>query len=171
MLADFMAVNIEDTRWASLDIEALSEQVCGQTLRHLGIDPQHFEISVLACDDARIADLNADFRGKPAATNVLSWPAVDRATPGQPPAKPDLDPTGMPVELGDIAMSYDTCAHEAALAEKPISDHVTHLLIHGVLHLLGYDHILDQDAAIMEALEVEVLGKMGITDPYRGEGV
>ena len=170
MTADFIAVNIEDTRWATLDIEALAEQASAATLRHLQIDPQYFEISLLGCDDARIATLNADFRGKPTPTNVLSWPAVDRANPGKHPPKPVFDPNGMFEELGDIAISYDTCVAEAKLANKPISDHVTHLLIHGVLHLLGYDHISDQDAAIMEALEVEVLGKLGITDPYRGEG-
>ncbi|KPU84300.1 rRNA maturation factor [Marinosulfonomonas sp. PRT-SC04] len=170
MMADFIAVNIEDPRWAALEIEALAEQASAATLRHLQIEPQHFEISLLACNDARITSLNADFRGKPAPTNVLSWPAVDRSNPGKHPEKPEHDPNGMPEELGDIAISYETCAAEAKLANKPVSDHVMHLLIHGVLHLLGYDHISDQDAAIMEALEVEVLGKLGITDPYRGEG-
>ena len=171
MLADFIAVNIEDARWATLDFEALAERACVATLTHLQIDPVLFEISLLACDDARIADLNAEFRAKPVPTNVLSWPALDRATPGKHPENPKPDPQGMPEELGDIAISYDTCAREADLTDKPISDHVTHLLIHGVLHLLGYDHIFDQDAAIMEVLEGEVLGKLGISDPYRGEGV
>lgn len=170
MTADFIAINIEDPRWAALEIEALAERAAAATLQHLQIDPQSFEISVLACDDARIAELNADFRGKPAPTNVLSWPAVDRANPDKHPENPTADPTGMLEELGDIAISYDTCVAEAKRADKPISDHVVHLLIHGVLHLLGYDHISDLDAAIMEAIEVEVLGKLGITDPYRGEG-
>ncbi len=168
MTADFIAVNVEDQRWAALRIDALAEQAAKATLRHLDIDPQHFEVSLLACGDVRIADLNAEFRGKPVPTNVLSWPAVDRACAGQHPQKPKADPTGMPEELGDIAISFDTCAAEAISANKPVTDHVTHLLIHGVLHLLGYDHISDQDAAIMEALEGEVLGKLGISDPYRG---
>lgn len=170
MTADFIEVNIEDPRWAALEIEALAERAAAATLHHLEIDPLYFEISLLGCDDARIAELNADFRGKPTPTNVLSWPAVERARPGKHPKKPAFDPRGMPEELGDIAISYDTCVAEAKLANKPFSDHVVHLLIHGVLHLLGYDHISDLDAAIMEALEVEVLGKMGITNPYRGEG-
>ncbi len=151
----------------ALGFEVLAVQVCEATLRHLAIDPQDFEISLLACDDARIADLNADFRGKPTPTNVLSWPSEDRARAGKHPHKPAADPHGMAAELGDIAISYDTCTAEAGAADKPIQDHVTHLLIHGVLHLLGYDHISDQDAAIMQALEVEVLGKLGICDPYR----
>ena len=168
MTADFIAINLEDERWATLHFEALATRVCDATLRYMDIDPQCFEISLLACNDARIADLNADFRGKPAATNVLSWPAQERARAGRHPHKPNCDPRGMPEELGDIAISYDTCVAEATAANKPATDHVTHLLIHGVLHLLGYDHISDQDAAIMQALEVEVLGKLGISDPYRG---
>lgn len=167
MTADFIAINIEDQRWVALGIEALAVQACEAALRHLEIDPQHFEISLLACGDARIADLNAEFRGKPAPTNVLSWPSLDRARAGKHPYKPAADPQGMTAELGDIAISYDTCIAEAEAADKPVSDHVTHLLIHGVLHLLGYDHISDQDAAIMQALEAEVLGKLGISDPYR----
>lgn len=167
MTADFISVNIEDVRWAALEIEALAQRACGATLQHLDIDPQYFEVSLLACDDTRIANLNAEFRGKPVATNVLSWPAQDRSRAGKYPEKPDFDPDGMAEELGDIAISYGTCVAEAEAANKPVADHVTHLLIHGVLHLLGYDHISDQDAAIMEALEGEVLGKLGISDPYR----
>jgi len=167
MTAEFIAINLEDQRWQALDIEALALRACTATLRHLSIDPQHFEISLLACDDARIAALNAGFRGKPAATNVLSWPSEERARAGKHPHKPAADPQGMAAELGDIAISYDTCTAEARAARKPAKDHVTHLLIHGVLHLLGYDHISDQDAAIMQALEGEVLGKLGISDPYR----
>ena len=167
MKADFIGVNIEDDRWEALDIEALAQRACEATLRYLEIDPQYFEISLLACDDTRIADLNAEFRGKAVPTNVLSWPSEERARPGEHPLPPESDPSGMPVELGDIAISYDTCVREAAESDKEIADHVTHLLVHGVLHLLGYDHISDQDAAIMERLEGEVLGKLGISDPYR----
>jgi probable rRNA maturation factor len=167
MKTERIGVNIEDERWQSLDIEALAQRACGAALQHLGIDPDGFEIGLLACNDARIAGLNAEFRGKPVPTNVLSWPSKERARPGEHPLPPKSDPGGMPVELGDIAISYDTCAREAAEAGKEITNHVTHLLVHGVLHLLGYDHISDQDAAIMERLEGEVLGKLGISDPYR----
>lgn len=170
MEADLVGVNIEDGRWQALDIEALAQRACGATLQHLGIDPQYFEIGLLACDDTRIAALNAEFRGKAVPTNVLSWPAQDRARSGKHPKLPEPDPSGMPEELGDIAISYDTCAREAAEFGKEMPDHVTHLLVHGVLHLLGYDHISDQDAAIMERLEGEVLGKLGISDPYRVQG-
>ena len=108
MTSDFIAVNVEDERWAGLDIDALAERAVEATLRYLDIDPQQFEVSLLACDDTHIADLNAEFRGKPVPTNVLSWPAVDRACPGQHPQKPIPDPTGMLEELGDVAISFDT---------------------------------------------------------------
>ena len=161
-------VVIEDARWADLDLESLAQTAALATLSHLGIDAAGCEMTVLACDDARITVLNGDFRDKPKATNVLSWPAEERGAPqpgGDPlPALPG--PDGM-IELGDIAISYDTCAAEAAAAGKPVQAHVTHLIVHGVLHLLGFDHICDPDAALMEGLEVEILGKLGHDDPYR----
>lgn len=161
MLTDTL---IEDDRWQALDLAALAEKAARATLTHLGLDPNAHEIAILACDDARIAALNTDFRGKPAPTNVLSWPSRDRApdTPGARPAPP----SGPDPELGDIAIAYDTCAAEAEAAGKALPDHVTHLIVHGVLHLLGYDHIRDQDATLMEATEVGILGKLGIGDPY-----
>ncbi len=73
------------------------------------------------------------------------------------------------ISLGDIAISYDTCLKEAKAANKPMNEHVTHLVIHGTLHLLGYDHVRDADATLMESLEVEILGKMGFDNPYRNE--
>lgn len=157
---------IEDDRWQGLGFEALAERAAIAVCVHLGLDPEAWEIAVLACDDARIAELNADFRDKPTATNVLSWPSeergaeVDGASPQSP--EPGFDP-----ELGDIAIAYDTCAREAEEAGKPMADHVMHLMVHGVLHLLGYDHIRDKDATLMEGLETAILGKMGIADPYR----
>jgi len=168
MTANLTDIAPEDARWDAIGFDALAEQVCIATLQHLGLQPSGFEISILACNDARISGLNGTFRDKDAPTNVLSWPSQDRARPHRHPKLPAHGADGMPVELGDIAISYDTCVAEAAAADKSVTDHVTHLLIHGVLHLLGYDHISDQDAAIMEALEVEVLGKLGISDPYRG---
>jgi len=162
-------IAIEDTRWQTAGLEALAEQAAAATLAHQGLDAEDCEISLLACDDARIAVLNAEFRDKPTPTNVLSWPAQELAAdaPGGAPDQPEPDFTGE-LALGDIAIAYDTCAREAQAADKPIADHVTHLIVHGVLHLLGYDHIRDADATVMEALEVEILGKMGINNPYIG---
>jgi|SRR6056297_1442974 len=165
MLTDTL---MEDRRWQDVGLEGLAESAAGATLIHLGLDPADWEIAVLACDDARIASLNAAFREKPTPTNVLSWPETDLApeTPGTSPEKPPHGGDEGPQPLGDIAIAYDTCAREAALQDKPMADHVTHLLVHGTLHLLGYDHIRDQDATLMETTEVAILGKLGLPDPY-----
>ena len=155
---------VEDIRW--LNIEIVAQRGADMTLSHLGLDPSEFEISVLACDDARIAVLNADFRGKPSPTNVLSWPSEERAAEVDG-AMPDTPKLPMEAELGDIAIAFETCAREAAEAEKLIEDHTMHLVVHGTLHLLGFDHERDKDAALMEGLETQILGKLGISDPYR----
>ena len=156
---------IEDPRWDALDLPALATAASDAALLALQLDPEGWDISVMACDDVRIAGLNADFRGKPAPTNVLSWPSAERGAQvdgAQPDAPDPADP-----ELGDIAIAFDTCEAEAALAGKPMADHVTHLIVHATLHLLGFDHENDADAALMEGLETQILGKMGLDDPYR----
>lgn len=159
---------IEDDRWQETDLAALAADAARATLTRIGLDPDDCEITVLACDDTRIAVLNADHRGKPQPTNVLSWPAEERGaeTAGAMPDLPEPDVFGA-IELGDIAIAYDTCQREAEAADKPLRDHALHLLVHGTLHLLGFDHIRDPDATLMEGLETEILGKMGIADPYR----
>lgn len=158
---------IEDDRWAAFGLAPLAEAAGRATLVALGMAPDDFSIALVACDDARIADLNADFRGKAAPTNVLSWPSEERAAemPGGAPALPEGDAED-PFELGDIAIAYETIAQEAADQDKSMEDHVAHLVVHGVLHLLGYDHIDDADADLMEATEVRILATMGIADPY-----
>ncbi|NBR54276.1 MAG: rRNA maturation RNase YbeY [Rhodobacteraceae bacterium] len=160
-------LNIEDARWEVLGLEALAEKAAGAVLLYLGIDEDEVELSVLGCSDARIAELNAEFRGKPVPTNVLSWPAEERGAEieGDMPELPEADAFGA-IELGDIAIAYETCAREAEAAGKTLEAHTTHLLVHGVLHLLGFDHERDRDATLMEGLETEILGKMGIEDPY-----
>ncbi|MBU2983410.1 rRNA maturation RNase YbeY [Lentibacter algarum] len=164
MLVDLI---LEAPDWESHNLAALSERAATMTLAHLGLSAANHEIALLACNDARIATLNTDFRNKPTPTNVLSWPEEDlsAALPGAAPGVPDT--TG-PSEgfLGDIAIAYETCAREAAEQGKPFAAHVTHLIVHATLHLLGYDHIRDEDATLMEALEVEILGKLGLADPY-----
>ena len=156
-------VIIEDPRWQDAGLEAVADKAMDAVLSHLGLSDD-WEICVMGCDDARIAELNAEFREKPTPTNVLSWPSEERgaAQAGQTPEPPQ----GPDPELGDIAISYDTCLREAHETGKPFADHVTHLVIHGILHLLGYDHIRDEDATLMERIEVEILGKLGIPDPY-----
>lgn len=158
----------EDDRWEQADLEALAETAARATLTHLGLDPEGFEIAVLACDDVRIAELNADFRDKPTPTNVLSWPSEERGAEedGDTPELPESCDGVFAEELGDIAIAWETCAREAEEAGKPLAHHLTHLIIHATLHLLGYDHIRDKDATLMEGIETEILGKMGIPDPY-----
>ena len=126
-----------------------------------------YDISLLTCNDKRIAELNEDFRGKPQPTNVLSWPSDERgaARAGEMPHLPRPTPP-MPAELGDVAIAYDTCAREAGEAGKPLKDHALHLLVHGTLHLLGFDHERDADADLMEGLETEILAALGVADPY-----
>jgi probable rRNA maturation factor len=159
---------IEDERWSEVDLDALARRAFADVLDDLGLDPAQFGVSILACDDDRIAGLNGEFRGKAAPTNVLSWPSEDRATatPGEMPHLPPPHPVGPPLELGDIAMAWGTCAREAAEAGKPFDHHVTHLLVHGLLHLLGFDHETDPDAELMEGLETRILARLGVSDPY-----
>ncbi|WP_417729174.1 rRNA maturation RNase YbeY [Roseovarius sp.] len=162
MLCD---VVLEDDRWQAAGLEDLAERAGRATLEHLGLDPEEWEISVLGCDDTRIAALNEGFRNKPQPTNVLSWPSEERGAEGAG-ERPDLPIPGADPELGDIAIAWETCAREAADGGKSLADHVTHLIVHAVLHLLGYDHVRDQDATLMETTEVQILGKLGVADPY-----
>jgi len=113
------------------------------------------ELSLVLADDATVRDLNARWRGKDAATNVLAF-ASD-----EPPAK------GKPVLLGDVVLAYETVAREAKEQGKRLADHLRHLVIHGVLHLLGYDHMKAAPAKRMEALETRILASLGVADPYR----
>ncbi|AUC52971.1 MAG: rRNA maturation RNase YbeY [Sagittula sp.] len=164
---------IEDDRWEAAGLGALAEEAAQATLALLGLVADDYEIAVMGCSDGRIAILNADFRGRPAPTNVLSWPTQELGSPevGGEPFLPHLDDDfeemGEPHHLGDLALAWETCEREAAEQGKSMADHVTHLLVHGVLHLVGYDHIRDADATLMEGLEREILGNLGIADPYR----
>ena len=160
---------VEDARWDDLGLEDLAERAARAVLERLGLDPAAYEISLLACNDKRISELNEDFRGKPQPTNVLSWPSEERgaAKAGEMPHLPAPEPP-MPVALGDVAIAFDTCAREAREAGKRLEDHALHLLVHGTLHLLGFDHEREADALLMEGLETEVLGALGVADPYAG---
>ncbi len=162
-MSNFVDVITEARSWETVDLPKLAHQAATASLAHLGLDPSAYEISLLACDDVRIATLNAQFRNRPGPTNVLSWPAVDLGsdTAGEPP-----DISAAPRELGDLALAYETCAREAAAAGLTLEAHLTHLTVHGILHLLGYDHIRDEDAALMQAQETAILAKLGQADPY-----
>jgi probable rRNA maturation factor len=113
------------------------------------------EVAVRLSVDKDVRRLNREFRGKDKPTNVLSFPAGDEARP-----------RGAPLLLGDIVIAYGTVAREAAEQGKPVRDHLLHLVVHGVLHLLGYDHVRPAAARRMETLETRILASLGISDPY-----
>jgi probable rRNA maturation factor len=115
--------------------------------------PAQGAVTVVIDDDARIRELNKLWRGLDKPTNVLSFPS------------PDTQP-GPERTLGDIAISYETAAREAAAEDKSFADHMAHLSVHGFLHLLGYDHESDDDAEEMEGLERIILARIGVSDPY-----
>ena len=116
------------------------------------------EVSIVLADDAMVQGLNRDYRGKDQPTNVLSFAALDDDVAPQPEDGPLL--------LGDIIVAYETTAAEATAEGKSFADHLSHLVVHGVLHLLGFDHIEEDEAEEMEELERSILGALGIADPY-----
>ncbi|MFT5485837.1 MAG: putative rRNA maturation factor [Paracoccaceae bacterium] len=117
------------------------------------------ELSILLTDNAAIAELNSQWRGKAGPTNVLSFPAdSDAGSPGLP--------VGAPVLLGDVAVALETLTAEAGDAGIAPEDHLRHLVVHGVLHLCGYDHENDADADRMESREIVILKALGVSDPY-----
>ena len=147
-------VEAEDQAWTAAvpDFEALCIAAAREALtcaQPTG-EGRDLELTILLTDDATIRDLNARFRNKDATTNVLSFPAHATAT-GQ---------------LGDIALAHGVCAAEAAEQRKTLAAHLQHLVAHGVLHLVGYDHEDDGDAEVMEDLERRILGRLGLPDPY-----
>lgn len=137
------------------ELRLLAERAAAAALTHLGQASDASELSILFTDDAHIRALNRDWRGKDKPTNVLSFPAFE-TVPGDP----------LPLLLGDIVLARETIAAEAALEEKPLDHHLCHLVVHGLLHLLGYDHEDEAEAERMEALERRILSELAIPDPY-----
>jgi probable rRNA maturation factor len=128
------------------------------------ICPRDAALSVLLCDDATIAALNGRWRGQEKPTNVLSFPALPpqgAATGGKAPKQASKQ-----APLGDIAIAYETLLREARESSKTPSAHLSHLVVHGFLHLLGYDHETDDEAERMERLERDILARIGVADPY-----
>lgn len=162
---------VEDPEWLDTvpDLHQIATRAAQYALEAVTLAPDGVSLCLLACDDDRIATLNADFRGKPAPTNVLSWPGFD-LSPGHPGGLPVLPPRGtpdMPTSLGDVAIALQTTRREANEASIPLKNHVLHLILHGTLHLLGFDHETDADAEVMEGIESRLLLGAGIADPYR----
>lgn len=143
-------IEVEAEAWTGAlpDVEAVVERAAQAALGAVQGD-----IVVLLTDDAAVRELNSRFREKDKPTNVLSFPAPENAFP----------------HLGDIVLAYGVCATEAEAHGKPLADHLSHLVVHGVLHLLGRDHEDDAEAEEMEAEEREILAQIGVADPYIAE--
>ena len=166
-MAETVELIVEDARWDETDLSRLAPQAVAAALSAAGVSAD-VEVSILACGDDRIATLNSRFRGKSSATNVLSWPALDLfpdAPGGAPSTEIPPDPFGE-TALGDIAIALETVVAEAQAGGIPLEHHIFHLILHAALHLLGYDHQTDADAAVMEGLEIAALAKAGIASPY-----
>ena len=145
-------ISIDDKDWRAIpDLRRLARNAVSAVL-----PDDDVAIGLLFTSDARIAEMNGQWRGKPKATNVLSFP-VSTAMPV---------PKGEPRPLGDIALAYGVVSREAQEQKKPVSHHITHLIVHGVLHLLGYDHENDDEAGAMEAREIMILAELGMGNPY-----
>jgi probable rRNA maturation factor len=161
---------VDEPEWerALPDLESIATRAAELALEAADVPPDAFTIALLACDDARIAALNAEFRGRPRPSNVLSWPAFTLAPafPGARPARPPAAAVEARTPLGDVAIALQTVVQEAAAGRLPLKNHALHLILHGCLHLLGYDHERPEDAELMEGLERRALARAGIPDPY-----
>jgi probable rRNA maturation factor len=161
-------VTIESGQWSEMlpDVEALVHRVAQAAITAAPNVPGNAELSVLLSDDANVRRLNREYRGIDAATNVLAFengePAGGQVGDTMAETKPTL--------LGDVVIAFETTAREAADQMKPLSHHASHLLVHGVLHLLGYGHDEATAANGMEDLERAILSRLGISDPYGGRG-
>jgi probable rRNA maturation factor len=140
------------------DAEAVIQRAVAAAAEMVDADIGEAELAVMLTDDAGIRTLNSNWRGINKPTNVLSFPALQPAGPGGPDDAPRM--------LGDIAIAYETTRKEADDEQKPFDHHLSHLAVHGFLHLIGYDHEKDDDAEAMETLEQEILAQLGIPDPY-----
>lgn len=153
-------IDIED--WPQGDWEALATRAAqaaaeGEPL----LAHPRLSVSVLFTSDAEVHALNREWRERDKPTNVLSFPMLERDELA------DLAPDGPPEMLGDIALAHETCAREAAEKGVTLEAHAAHLIVHGLLHLAGHDHVdSDEQAEAMEALETAILAKLGIADPY-----
>lgn len=157
-----VSFHIEDKKWKSL--VAASQDSFRKALEAafnaLVLPRREFAVAVSFVDDAEIQKLNGEFRYKDKPTNVLSFPMIEEFSDFS------LHPKQIPIELGDIVLAFETIENEARMEDKTMSDHVCHLLVHGLLHLFGYDHMTKKDEKEMEALEVSILGDLGISNPY-----
>jgi probable rRNA maturation factor len=146
--------------WVELVRGAAEAAIAESAFPQLAASPRHVEISVLLTDDDTVRELNAEYREKDKPTNVLSFPMTD------PNDLRDTKVAGPELLLGDIVLARGVCEAEAMQKGVSVDDHATHLIVHGTLHLLGYDHDDDDEASEMEAREIRALARLGIPNPY-----
>jgi probable rRNA maturation factor len=165
-----LMIEIQAAGWETL--KGLEKRLNEAALLTLSVLPQTLlpsaaraQMTLLLTSDKKVQALNRDFRGKDKPTNVLSFPQFDRKELFKAGKEGGLA-AKTPLYVGDIAVAYGTVLKEAKAAGKPVTDHLTHLLIHGLLHLFGYDHDTDSKATRMERLEKEVMATLGLPDPY-----
>lgn len=142
--------------WDGIDAQAIAQQAWEACVARIET-PAGAEATLLLCDDADIRRHNRNWRGLDKATNVLSFPTAEGPLRAH--------------HLGDIVVAFETVAREAAESGKSFDDHFRHMIVHGFLHLMGYDHIVDQEAEAMEQMERDILAGLGVADPYRDERV
>ena len=157
-----MHLEVDIEHWPAGDWQSLAERVAAASAE---VEPllagPRLEVSILLTDDVEIHRLNREWRQRDKPTNVLSFPMLDFEE------LLALDPAGPPAMLGDIALAHETCVREADERGIPLEHHAAHLIVHGLLHLAGHDHVAcDTNAEKMEALEIAALAKLGIPDPY-----
>lgn len=155
-------IAVEDDRWLSVaGLEDLIPRLAAEALEAAQLSKDSCCVSIALLSDAEVHALNKSFRGKDAPTNVLSFPSSASV---HRPGREDE-----PVFLGDVALAYETVAAEASAQGKTPLQHAAHLVVHGVLHLAGFDHDVEADAERMEAAEREILAHFGIPDPYESD--
>ena len=152
-----LLISVEAGSWPPAEaLEQACERAVAATIETAKLEmPEEAELSLLFTGDEAMAAINGQWRGKDMPTNVLSFPGAD-IKPGEPAE----------AALGDIVLAFETVAREAELEGKPFEHHLTHLIIHGLLHLFGYDHNEDEEARLMEGLETRILQGLAIADPY-----
>ena len=149
-------IEVEEEGWLDIlpEVRDVVETGVAAALKSADLKEQA-DVVVLLCDDAEMRALNKEYRNKDNATNVLSFPAPK-----------SMRIKGVLNHLGDMALGLQTCVREAKEQNKSLKNHVLHLSIHGALHLLGYDHLHDDEATVMENLERDILSQLGVADPY-----
>jgi probable rRNA maturation factor len=155
-----------DGDWQRLADRAVSAALAASPQAQLARSPVTIEISIRLTDDAEVRALNRQYRDKDKPTNVLSFAMVQPdLIAGLATPQVSADPASE-ILLGDIVLAHETCVREAAARGIPVADHATHLIVHGTLHLLGHDHMVDEDAAAMEEIEQLAMAALGLHDPY-----